>query len=86
MYNDRQAKRSNVSIDGCLFNGCYASQKGGGINQDVEKMSVMSSVFYNNVAGSNNVAGGESYNGQRVSSFVKVGRGERVVLQAATRC
>lgn len=48
--NDWQAKNSNVSVDGCLFEGCFAGNKGGGLSQDDGQLSVLSSVFYNNVA------------------------------------
>lgn len=54
-----QAEDSEVLIEGCLFKGCYASKKGGAVNQDEGQMSILGSVFYSNVAGTNNVAGSE---------------------------
>lgn len=55
----RQALYTNILIDGCLFEDCYASRKGGGMHQGVGQTSVLGSVFYNSSAGSNNEKDGE---------------------------
>ena len=41
-------------IDGCLFDDCYASEKGGGFHLEGGQISVVNSLFYNNTAGSVN--------------------------------
>lgn len=55
----RQVENTDVLIDGCLFEDCYASKKGGGMHQGVGQTSVLGSVFYNNSAGSDNIEDGE---------------------------
>ncbi|CAM9462085.1 unnamed protein product, partial [Ectocarpus sp. 12 AP-2014] len=45
---------TDVLVDGCLFEKCFASKKGGGMHQWMGKISVLDSVFYNNTAGSAN--------------------------------
>ena len=57
--NDRQAEHTNILIDGCLFEDCYASKKGGGMHQGIGQISVLGSVFYNCNAGSGNTEDGE---------------------------
>ena len=47
-----QAKDSDVLVDGCLFEGNYANNKGGAIHHENKHISVIGSVFYNNVVGS----------------------------------
>ena len=47
-----QAKDSDVLVDGCLFEGNYANNKGGAIHHEDKHISVIGSVFYNNVVGS----------------------------------
>ena len=47
-----QAKDSDVLVDGCLFEGNYANDKGGAINHEDKHISVLGSVFYNNSVGS----------------------------------
>ncbi|CBJ32402.1 adhesin-like protein [Ectocarpus siliculosus] len=49
-----EAKDSTVLVEGCLFDTCYASKKGGGLIQESGQLSVVGSLFYNNTAGSNN--------------------------------
>lgn len=53
-----QAEHTNILIDGCLFEANYASQKGGGMHQGVGQVSLVDSLFYDNVAGSENVEDG----------------------------
>ncbi|CAN0448965.1 unnamed protein product, partial [Ectocarpus sp. 8 AP-2014] len=48
------AKDSTVLVEGCLFDTCYASKKGGGLLQESGQLSVVGSLFYNNTAGSDN--------------------------------
>ena len=48
-----------MSVDGCLFDDNYASSKGGGVNIDKGQVSVVDSLFFNNLAGSKNVESGE---------------------------
>jgi len=55
-----QVESTNVLIDGCLFDSCYASKKGGGFHQEDGYVSVINSLFYNNVAGSTNEEAGET--------------------------
>ncbi|CAN0082894.1 unnamed protein product, partial [Ectocarpus sp. 8 AP-2014] len=45
---------TDVLVDGCLFEKCFASKKGGGMHQWMGQISVLDSVFYNNTAGSAN--------------------------------
>ena len=47
-----QAKDSDVLVDGCLFEGNYANNKGGAIHHENKHISVIGSVFYNNSVGS----------------------------------
>lgn len=54
-----QTEFTNILIDGCLFEKCYASNKGGGMHQGVGQITVLDSVFFNNTAGSNNAEAGE---------------------------
>ncbi|CAN0356022.1 unnamed protein product, partial [Ectocarpus sp. 12 AP-2014] len=46
---------TDVLVDGCLFEKCFASKKGGGMHQGIGQISVLDSVFYNNTAGSANI-------------------------------
>lgn len=46
-------------IDGCLFEGGYATIQGAGVSQDKGNISILGSVFYNNVAGGDNEKNGE---------------------------
>lgn len=46
-------------LDGCLFDGCYASKKGGGVHQGIGQVTVLDSLFYENIAGSDNVEDGK---------------------------
>lgn len=55
-----QAKDSYVLVDGCLFEGNYANNKGGAIHHEDKRISVVGSVFYDNVAGSESVEDSES--------------------------
>ncbi|CBJ33129.1 asn/thr-rich large protein family protein [Ectocarpus siliculosus] len=48
------AKDSTVLVEGCLFDTCYASKKGGGLLQESGQLSVVGSLFFNNTAGSDN--------------------------------
>lgn len=57
---DQQAELSKVIVDGCLFEECYAKRKGGGVAHKNGNMSVVSSVFYGNRAGGENIEHGES--------------------------
>lgn len=50
-------------IEGCLFDDCYASEKGGGIHQDDGRLSIVNSLFFNNTAGSSNEEKGEAGGG-----------------------
>lgn len=54
-----QAKDSYVLVDGCLFEGNYAGDKRGAIHHDERNISVVGSVFNDNVAGSQNEKGSE---------------------------
>lgn len=54
-----QVEFTNVLVDGCLFEKCYASKKGGGLHQGIGQMTVVDSLFYNNTAGSGNKEAGE---------------------------
>ncbi|CAM9180152.1 unnamed protein product, partial [Ascophyllum nodosum] len=49
-----------MSVDGCLFDDNYASSKGGGVNIDKGQVSVVDSLFFNNLAGSKNVESEEA--------------------------
>ncbi|CBJ26637.1 adhesin-like protein [Ectocarpus siliculosus] len=49
------AEFTDVLVDGCLFEKCFASKKGGGMHQGIGQISVLDSVFYNNTAGSTNI-------------------------------
>lgn len=55
-----QARKSYVLVDGCLFEGNYAGNKGGAIHHQDGNISVLGSVFYDNVAGSENEHDSES--------------------------
>lgn len=55
-----QAEFTNILIDGCLFEKCYAAKKGGGMHQGIGQITVLDSLFFNNTAGSNNVEAGEA--------------------------
>lgn len=57
---------SEVLVDGCLFEGCYAKKKGGGASQLNGNMSVLGSVFYGNVAGGENIENGEHMDEWRI--------------------
>ena len=46
-------------IDGWLFNDNYASKKGAGVQVDIGQVSIVNSLFFNNVAGSGNYESGE---------------------------
>lgn len=46
-------------VDGCLFVSNYASKKGAGIHHTAGQLSVVGSLFYKNIAGSDNVKAGE---------------------------
>ena len=46
-------------LDGCLFDDNYASNKGGGVHMGNGSVSVVDSLFFNNLAGSDNVEDGE---------------------------
>ena len=48
-----------MSIDGCLFDNNYASNKGGGAEIGTGQASIVNSRFVTNVAGSDNVESGE---------------------------
>eukprot|EP00904_Undaria_pinnatifida_P010819 jgi/Undpi1/6868/HiC_scaffold_21.g09344.m1 len=48
------AESSQVRVDGCLFEGGYATNEGAGISLKKGHMSVLDSVFYNNHAGGGN--------------------------------
>lgn len=50
---------SDVLIDGCLFEACYANGEGGGMFHSTGSMSVVGSMFYNNTAGGDNAEDGE---------------------------
>ena len=54
-----------MSVDGCLFNDNYASKKGGGVHVGKGQVSVVDSLFFNNLAGSDNVESGECWRGNR---------------------
>lgn len=56
-----QAEFTNILIDGCLFEKCYSSKKGGGMHQGIGQITVLDSVFFNNTAGSNNKKAGEAF-------------------------
>ena len=58
-----QTEFSDLLVEGCLFDGGYANLKGGGVSQDNGYMTVLGSVFYDNVAGGNNLEHGESCQG-----------------------
>jgi len=60
-----QVVDSDVLIDGCLFDDCYASKKGGGFHQEDGRASIVNSLFCNNTAGSINLEKGET--GDRLS-------------------
>lgn len=53
-----QVETSDVLIDGCLFEDCYASKKGGGFHQEDGHVSVINSLFYNSTVGSVNEESG----------------------------
>ena len=57
-----------MSIDGCLFNGNYASKKGGGVHTGNGQVSVVDSLFFSNVAGSHNVDDGKRKQGRKINS------------------
>ncbi|CAN0077212.1 unnamed protein product, partial [Laminaria digitata] len=42
---------SNALINGCLFEGNYANNKGGALHHEDQQISIIGSVFYNNEAG-----------------------------------
>ncbi len=65
-----QVENTDVLVDGCLFDSCYASKKGGGFHQEDGYISVVDSLFYNNVAGSTNEEAGET------KTKTHVGRGD----------
>lgn len=54
-----QVLETDVLVDGCLFDDCYASKKGGGFHQEDGYVSILNSLFYNNTAGSGNEEFGE---------------------------
>lgn len=62
---------TDVLIEGCLFESCYASKKGGGMHQGVGQISILNSVFYDNVAGSDNVESGRKWFLWRVRTIAK---------------
>lgn len=47
-------------MDRCLFDGCFASNKGGGVHVANGKFSMLKSTFVNNTAGSDNVESGQA--------------------------
>ena len=51
---------SEVLVSGCFFEGGYARDRGAGISLGYGNISVLDSVFYDNVAGGDNEKGGES--------------------------
>ncbi len=53
-----QVETSDVLIDGCLFQDCYASKKGGGFHQEDGHVSVINSLFYNSTVGRANEESG----------------------------
>lgn len=55
----QQAPNSHVMVDGCLFEGNYAGNKGGAIHHEEMNISVLGSVSYDNVAGSESVKDSE---------------------------
>lgn len=59
MNEHRQAENTDLMIDGCLFESNYASKNGGGLQHESGSVTVLGSVFYNSVAGSDDVEGGE---------------------------
>ncbi|CAB1104673.1 unnamed protein product [Ectocarpus sp. CCAP 1310/34] len=67
------AKDSTVLVEGCLFDTCYASKKGGGLLHESGQLSVVGSLFYNNSAGSDNQ-----------ESKDEIGEGGAVALTACT--
>ncbi|CAM9587167.1 unnamed protein product [Ectocarpus fasciculatus] len=67
------AKESTVLVEGCLFDTCYASKKGGGLLQESGQLTVVGTLFYNNTAGSDNVESEEA-----------IGEGGAVALIACT--
>ena len=48
-----------MSVDGCLFDDNYARKKGGGVHVGKGQVSVVDSLFFNNLAGSDNVESDE---------------------------
>lgn len=50
---------TDVFVDGCLFQECYAAKKGGGMHQFDGQVTVTDSVFYQNLAGGDNIMAGE---------------------------
>ena len=58
-----QSEYTRVSIDGSLFNENYARNNGGGVHMGNGQVSVVDSLFFNNVAGSSNVDDGEQQQG-----------------------
>lgn len=54
-----QVELTDVMVDSCMFEQCYASKKGGALHQGVGQITVLNSVFFENVAGSDNDESGE---------------------------
>lgn len=82
-----QAKDSTVLVEGCLFDTCYASKKGGGLLQESGQLSVVGTLFYNNTAGSNNVESGERSKQMRAELQLRGRHLHRgVVSQSWGRC
>lgn len=59
LYTRVQVEETAILVDGCIFEECYAGAKGGALVQDSGNLSVVSSTFYNNSAGSTRLPGME---------------------------
>ena len=56
-----QCDSTALYLDGCLFDDNYANNKGGGVIIDEGQVSIVNSLFFNNLAGSDNVEFGEAH-------------------------
>lgn len=55
-----QVMKSDLLVDNCAFQDCYASLKGGAIKLSIGNMTVENSLFWNTSVGGNNVEGGKN--------------------------
>ncbi|CAM9574874.1 unnamed protein product, partial [Ectocarpus sp. 12 AP-2014] len=80
------AKDSTVLVEGCLFDTCYASKKGGGLLQESGQLSVVGSLFYNNTAGSNNEESEDAIGEGGAVALVACTHSSDTPAAAATSC